>query len=68
MDQTPVLAADETSNVIDQKSELSSPHVSVSDYSIEQNLSNQNEEEDELDFALDEDMSPNISSEEVLKV
>ncbi|XP_063400235.1 dynamin-binding protein-like [Mytilus trossulus] len=64
MDQTPVLAADETSNVIDQKSELSSPHVSVSDYSIEQNLSNQNEEDDELDFALDEDMSPNISSEE----
>lgn len=58
------LHSDVTSVPIGQKSPQTSPQISVSSYSIEEE-SLANPDDDELEFALDEDMSPNISSEEV---
>jgi hypothetical protein len=45
---------------------LSAPLIAITDSSNDAMSTNQIEDdEDELDFALDEDMCPNISSEEV---
>lgn len=61
-----VLPSDVTNNVIGETSPMSSPLMAFTDSSNDKISTNQiEEEENELDFALDEDMSPSISSEEV---
>ena len=61
-----ILLSDVTNNVIDEKSPMSAPLIAITDSSNDTMSTNQIEDdENELDFALDEDMSPNISSEEV---
>ena len=63
MDET-VLLSDVTNNVIGEKSPISAPLIAITDSSSDTMSTNQIEDdENELDFALDEDMSPNISSE-----
>ena len=65
VDET-VLLSDVTNNVIGEKSPISAPLIAITDSSSDTMSTNQIEDdENELDFALDEDMSPNISSEEV---
>jgi len=61
-----VLPSDVTNNVIGETSPMSAPLIAFTDSSNDKISNNQIEDdEDELYFALDEDMSPNISSEEV---
>jgi hypothetical protein len=61
-----ILLSDVANNVIGEKSPMSAPLIAITDSSNDTMSTNQIEDdENELDFALDEDMSPNISSEEV---